>query len=98
MDMKDFLSFRRMITPTIIQIIFWVGAVLCVLGGLIGMIGGAASQYGGGEHVLQGLLVLLLGPVAVRVYCEILIVTFRINDTLTDIRKNTEKPAPPTAP
>ena len=98
MDMKEFLSFRRMITPSIIQIIFWVGSALCVLGGLICMVAGATNQYGGGAHVLKGLLTLLLGPVVVRVYCEILIVVFRINDTLTDIRKNTEKPAPPTLP
>jgi hypothetical protein len=97
MDMKEFLSFRRMITPTIIQIIFWIGVVLCVLGGLICMIAGATNQYGGGAHVLKGLMLLLLGPVAVRVYCEILILFFRMNDTLTDIRNNTQKPEPPAA-
>ena len=101
--MQEFLSFRRMITPVIIQILFWVGVVLCVLGGLISIIQGASAHYGGGGAVLGGLLTMLLGPVLVRVYCEILIIFFRINETLSDIRNNTSKaqsatpPSPPPA-
>ena len=33
--MEDFLKFKRMITPIIIQILFWIGVVLCVIGGLV---------------------------------------------------------------
>ena len=32
--MNDFLSFRTMITPVIIQILFWVGVALCFIFGL----------------------------------------------------------------
>jgi hypothetical protein len=31
-------------------------------------------------------LLAILGPLGVRVYCEILIVFFRINETLTEIK------------
>jgi hypothetical protein len=88
--MKDFLAFRRMITPIIIQILFWVGVVACIVGGLFMMTVGAA-YYGKGAGFLPGLAVLILGPLVVRVYCEILIVIFRINESLTDIRKNTAR-------
>ena len=99
MDMKEFLSFRRMITPSIIQIIFWIGVVVSIIAGLVGIGAGFAGGSGnGGALVLNGLLTLLIGPIIVRIYCELLIVIFRINDTLTDIRKNTERPAPPTLP
>ena len=27
--MKDFLAFRTMVTPVIIQILFWAGTVIC---------------------------------------------------------------------
>ena len=87
--MNEFLSFRKMITPLIIQIIFWIGVALCVIGGLVSIVIGAS--HGTGKDVLQGLLTVLLGPIAVRVYCEILIVIFRINENLTEIRKNAEK-------
>lgn len=91
--MKDFLSFRRMITPLIIQILFWIGVVFAVISGLVEIIMGAAADHGGGNLVIKGLLTMLLGPVLVRVYCELLIIFFRMNETLTDIRKNTEKPS-----
>ena len=82
--MNDFLAFRKMITPLIIQIIFWIGVVICVIGGLIALADSFAPQ---------GLVALILGPLAVRIYCELLIVIFRINDTLTDIKHNTGRAA-----
>lgn len=80
--MGEFLSFRKMITPIIIQILFWIGVVATVVGGLGLMIGG--QGFG-------GLLFLLLGPLFVRVYCEILILFFRMNETLTEIKNNTQR-------
>lgn len=83
--MRDFLSFRKMITPIIIQIIFWVGVGFCLLGGLIMVVMGATTRFGGGVQVLAGLLLFFLGPVAVRIYSELLIIFFRMNETLTEI-------------
>ena len=87
--MNDFLAFRKMITPLIIQIIFWIGVVICVLSGLVTIIAGVARSYGGGSQVLLGLLVLIFGPLVVRIYCELLIIAFRIHDRLVDIKDNT---------
>ena len=86
--MDDFLKFRKMITPAIIQILFWVGVVGSVIAGLVIMGTSFNSYYGGIGVFLGGLLTLVLGPVAVRVYCELLILFFRMNETLTDIKKN----------
>jgi len=93
--MGDFFAFRRMITPIVIQIIFWIGVVACIVGGLVMMFAGEAlaSTEARGAGFLAGLAVLILGPLAVRVYCEILIVIFRINESLTDIRSNTARTA-----
>jgi hypothetical protein len=84
--MKDFMAFRTMLTPIIIQMIFWIGLAICVAIGLMYIITGATAQYGGSANVLKGLAILLLGPLAVRIYCEILIIFFRINETLTEIK------------
>jgi len=84
--MEDFLKFNKMITPIIIRILFWIGVSICVIGGIIVIVYGASTYYGGGGIVFLGLLLLLLGPLAVRVYCEILIVLFSINNTLTDLK------------
>ena len=86
--MDDFLNFRKMLTPVIIRILFWIGVAISVLVGLGGILKGIGSDYGGGAMVFMGLLWLLIGPVIVRVYCELLIVIFSINDTLTDIRND----------
>jgi hypothetical protein len=93
--MDDFFSFRRMITPVIIQVLFWIFTAVAVIGGL-------ALLFRGGGATLAGLLWIVTGPLIARVYCEILIVIFRINETLTEIRANTRPPAqaaePPSAP
>lgn len=88
---SDFLSFRRMITPLIIQILFWIGVIVSVIAGLIMIVSGTSSDYGGGGEVLIGLLVIAIGPFVVRIWCELLILFFRMNETLTEIRNNTQK-------
>jgi hypothetical protein len=91
---NDFLSFRTMITPFIIQIIFWIGVALCILFGIGYLLVG--SRYGHASPA-YGLLILFLGPVVVRIYCEILIIFFRINETLTEIKHTLDerRTAPP---
>ncbi len=81
--MKDFLTFKKMITPMIIQVLFWIGVAVVVIGGFISMF-----SYGG---FWRGLLMVLLGPIFVRLFTELLIVTFSINDSLRIIKNNTKK-------
>ena len=89
--MEDFFKFRKMITPAIIQVIFWVGVVICVIAGLVTM-GASFSSYSGGVGVfLSGLLMVVLGPIAVRIYCEIIILFFRMNENLSDIKDSLAK-------
>lgn len=78
--MNDFLTFRRMITPVVIQVLFWLGVIVTVILSI------AQSR----EQPIM-ILGVIIGPFIVRIYCEILIVLFRINETLTDIRRNTSR-------
>ncbi len=41
----------------------------------------------------MGFFAMLLGPIAVRIYCELLIIFFRMNETLTDIRNDLNRPS-----
>jgi len=88
-ELQDLLSFRKMITPMIIQILFWIGVGLCVLFGLIS-IGTSFTRFGGVSTFFSGLAIIVVGPIAVRIYCEILIIFFRINETLTEIKDGLE--------
>jgi len=51
------------------------------------MIGGAGTRYGGGTVVFMGLLYIIIGPIVWRIYCEILIIIFKIHESLEDIKK-----------
>ena len=86
--MNDFLTFRKMITPTVIQIIFWIGVVYCAIVGIV-MITVGVSGRGTGAAVLAGVASLILGPLFVRVWCELIIILFRVHDRLGEIRDNT---------
>lgn len=93
MDLKSFLSFERMITPVIIKVLFWITLLASIIGGVIVFFGGIISGISNGEigTILGGLfggpLVIVLGILISRIYFELLILVFRINETLTDIKK-----------
>ena len=84
--MNDFLKFRKMITPFVVQILFWVGVAFCVLIGFA-MIATAGNGYNTFWEILTGLLVIILGPLVVRVYCELIVIFFRMNENLTEIKE-----------
>ena len=78
MDWGEFLSFRKFVTPAVIQVIFWLG--------ILGVIAGSIVQMtAGGWAVLFGFISLILGSLLVRVWCELIILLFRIYDSLRGI-------------
>jgi len=85
--MGDFLRFETMITPILIQAIFWIGSVISLIAGVVIALN---SDSAGGFGI--ALAVFVLGPIVMRLYSEILIVVFRINDHLRQIQHNTQRP------
>jgi hypothetical protein len=76
--MKDFLFFRRMVMPWIITLTFWLGFILCIASGIYCLY---QSQW------IMAIQVLIFGPLGLRLICETLVLAFRVNETLTDIKK-----------
>jgi hypothetical protein len=76
--MNDFLTFRKMITPLFIQVIFWVGVVGAVIAALITMFH---------TSFFAGIVALVVLPLFVRIYCELLILFFKIHEELVSIRQ-----------
>lgn len=101
--MGGFLKFEKMITPLFIQLIFWLGFIGSIIFGVF-MIGyGIISESGGFAQIFMGLLTMFLGPIVLRVYCEMLIVIFKMQGALISIRdslngQNTNRSTPPPAP
>lgn len=74
--MKSLLFFDSMITPKILTVVYWLALVSVVLGGLFTMF--SASFFG-------GLATIIGGVIGVRIWCELLIVIFKINENLKQI-------------
>ncbi len=86
---KDFLSFNKMISSTIVTVIYYINVAGAILWGIGFIIAGATGNgYGAGGKIFTGIMLIILGPLFVRIFCEMLIVVFKINDTLTDIKNN----------
>ena len=78
----DFLSFRYLITPAFIAVIYVIGAVFITLAGLATI---TSTAPGGGP--VGGVLLLILGNLWWRVVLEFVMVLFRINASLQEIER-----------
>ena len=76
MDFKDLLFFDKMFVPKAITFIYWLMLVGCVIGGLVTMF----------SSFLYGLGILIGGLIGARFWAEMVIVIFKINESLAVIR------------
>lgn len=98
--MGDFVKFKKMITPIAVQVIFWIGVAVCIAAGTAIIIAteSASSEpygYSGGTPYFRsrgmiyvGFLIVFIGPILIRIFCELVIIIFSINDTLTHIKNS----------
>lgn len=106
--LKGFFSFRIMVTSMMLQVIYILGAVGVVMSGLLCFAVGASAMWVATQDhagwdspeylaavaiAISGLATIVVGTLVWRVFCEGLIVMFRISDTLTSIDNKTT-PAP----
>lgn len=78
--MKNIFFLNKFYTPKIINVIYWVSAVLYILVGLFLVIDGYDA-----EERLQGLFLFVFGPVIARIIAELTVVPFRIYDKVCKI-------------
>ena len=76
----DYLKFNKMITPILIQWFFWVFVAITVIGGLLAI----ALVDGAGRF--SGVVIIIFGPILLRICAEIALVLFKINEHLGEIR------------
>lgn len=82
--MKDIFFFDSMLTPKIITFVYW----LMLLGSLISGLSAMFTQYGGG--IFSGLGIIIGGAIGSRIWCELLIVLFKIHENLQKIANKAE--------
>ena len=84
MDLREFTKFDKMITPSFIKLLFWIGTVFSVIMGL-------AMLFQGGMAIIMGLGTIVIGPIVTRIYCELLMVIFKINENLAEINSKIKR-------
>lgn len=67
-----------MLTPKIITMVYWLLLFVAVISGLAAILKG---------KIVMGLLTLVVGVISVRIWCELLIVLFKMNEALQDMRR-----------
>jgi hypothetical protein len=75
--MNDLLKYKTMITPGIIKILSYIGMVAAFIFGLITI----------AVEPLTGIGFTILGPVAVRIQTELILVMFEIHSELKTLNK-----------
>lgn len=71
----EILTFRRMIAPVVLQLLFWAGIAGCLYGAYV--------LYNMGNWAW--VFAFFLGPLLVRVIFEHALLSFRTYDTLREI-------------
>lgn len=79
--MRNVLFFDSMLTPKIITLVYWFLLVFAVFSGLGTMFGGGFS-FG---KFLLGIGVAVGGAIGARIWCELLIVLFKINENIRSL-------------
>ena len=73
--MKQFINYETFITPGIVKVLSYIGMVVAFIIGLLGIV----------VEPLTGIGTAILGPIAVRVYAEVMLIIFEIHTTLKKI-------------
>jgi hypothetical protein len=79
--MGEYLSFRKHYTPGIIHVLFWVL-----------LFANTMEAFFGGHDFWGAVFTLFVGPVLLRIICELTLILFEINDSLIAIRNERATP------
>lgn len=92
--MRTFLFLEKFITPKLIQLTYWIMMFINIIMAITIISMGISmgnSYYGGSEYIFIGLIgsviYLIFSVLMTRVFCELILVLFKINDNLTAIRE-----------
>jgi hypothetical protein len=80
----NILNFDVMISAKLIKLLYFIMLVVVIIGGIAGLF--SRNPFTGSSNFVGGLLTLILGPIAVRVWAELMVVVFNINDNLAKIK------------
>ena len=84
MDSRSIFFFDTMLTPKIITIVYWILLVVVIITGFGTMFGFGVDGFTFGSFI-KGIIGIVIGVLLVRIWCELLIVLFKINENVQKI-------------
>jgi Domain of unknown function (DUF4282) len=89
-NLGDLFQWDRFITPSIIQIFYWLAVIVSLLAGLSGIFSGLKlmllDPVTGLITIIASLIGVLIGVIFARIVSEFVLIMFRINEHLGAIR------------
>jgi hypothetical protein len=73
--MKTFLNYEYMITPGVLKILSYIAMIVVIVMGIFTL----------QADTITGIAMIGLGPIAVRIYAELMLVIFEIHKELKKI-------------
>jgi hypothetical protein len=80
--MKDLFFFNTMFTPKIITFVYWLALFAAVVSGIGSMFAFGRMSF---MSFVTGLGIIVGGAIAARIWCELLIVLFKINENMQKV-------------
>jgi hypothetical protein len=84
MSFRDVLFFDAMLTPKVVTLVYWLLLVTAVIAGL-GSMFYMGFQYMSFGTFVRGLAITLGGAIGARIWCELVIVLFKLNENVQRI-------------
>ena len=90
MTIRDILFFDTMLTPKVVTLVYWLLLVAALLAGMGSMLytGFAYMTFG---TFIRSLGITLGGMIGARIWCELVIVLFKLNENVQQIA-NSKRP------
>jgi hypothetical protein len=85
MRFNDLLNFEKLVTPSVIKVVYWLGVAVLLIWAVVGFLGGLFAQ----NSIIVAVISLVgaaIGLLLWRVMCELYIVIFGMFERLGDIR------------
>lgn len=83
--MRDLFFFDNMLTPKVITLVYWLLLLAAVISGIAAWFAGFEGFTFG--NFIKGLFIMAGGAIAARIWCELLIVLFKMNEALQELRR-----------
>lgn len=92
---KNILFLNKMYAPKIINVLYILLIIVSIAGGIYlclfempeVSIYGSDFSLSTKRYIKEGIALIILGPIAARLYAELLIILFKINEQVADIAK-----------